>query len=242
MTSKKQKEKIVINDLFDYGYMIYQSPDYFKFASDSVLLSEFIKLKKKDKEILDLCAGNAPIPMILTAKYGNDIHITGVEIQKEIYDLAIKSLEYNNIDNVEVINDDINNCLKLFKNKHFDVITCNPPYFKYDETRLNDDEIKAIARHEIKLKLEDIIRISSKLLNPSGYLYMVHRPERLSDVIIELHKYGFGLKRVCPVYNDNNSRCVYILFEAMFQGEDYINMLNPITLHHDDKSYKDIFM
>jgi tRNA1(Val) A37 N6-methylase TrmN6 len=237
----KQAVQKEINDLFDYGYKIYQIKDYFKFASDSVLLSEFVKLKKKDKEILDLCTGNAPVPMILTSKYGDKLHITGIELQKEIYDLAIESLEYNKLTNIDIINDDVNNCLKLFRNKHFDVITCNPPYFKHDETRLNNEEIKAIARHEIKLKLEDIIKISSKLLNTGGYLYMVHRPERLSDVIIELHKYGFGLKRIVPVYNDDNSRCVYILFEAMFKGEDYVKVLNPITLHHDDKTYKDIF-
>ena len=167
------QEKIKeLNDLFDYDYKIYQIKDYFKFASDSVLLSEFVKLKKKDKEILDLCTGNAPIPMILTKRYGDKIHITGVELQKEIYNLAIESIEYNKLTNIDIINDDVNNCLKLFRNKHFDVITCNPPYFKYDETRLNEEEIKAIARHEIKLKLEDIIKISSKLLNTGGYLYM----------------------------------------------------------------------
>ena len=241
MKQVKENVQKEINDLFDYGYKIYQIKDYFKFSSDSVLLSEFVNLKKKDKEILDLCTGNAPIPMILTSKYGDKRHYTGVELQKDIYDLAIESINYNRLTNIDIINDDIKNCTKIFKNKHFDVITCNPPYFKYDDKRLSNDPVKAIARHEITVKLEDIIKVSSKLLNTGGYLYIVHRPERLSDMIIELNKYGFGLKRVVPVYNDDSSRCVYVLYEAMFKGENYVKILNPVVLHHDDKTYKDIF-
>ena len=102
-------QTIELNDLFDYGYKIYQNPLYFKFSVDSVLLAEFIKIKKNDNKIIDLCTGNAPIPMILSKKYGNKLEITGVELQKEIYDLGIKSINYNKITNIKLINDDINN-------------------------------------------------------------------------------------------------------------------------------------
>ena len=142
---------ISINDLFDYGYYIYQNDDYFKFSIDSVLLAEFVKIRKGSNKILDLCSGNAPIPMILQKKYG-ELDITGVELQKEIYDLAKKSIEYNKISSITMINEDVKNIKKTFKNTKFDVVVCNPPYFKIDEgTMVNDNEIKAIARHELML-------------------------------------------------------------------------------------------
>lgn len=232
--------KIQLNDLFDYGYKIYQNNDYFKFSIDSVLLAEFINVKLTDKKILDLCTGNAPIPMILTKKYGSKIKITGIEIQKEIYEMGEKSIKFNNLNNIKLINDDVNNFKYI--NNSYDIICCNPPYFKVNEkNNLNLNEKKSIARHELKVKLEDIIKISNKYLKIGGYLYLVHRSERLAEIIELLHKYKFGLKRLVPIYNDDKSRCVFILIEAIYQGKDYVRIEKPIYLNHLSKTYQNIF-
>ncbi len=230
-------QTIELNDLFDYGYKIYQNPLYFKFSVDSVLLAEFIKIKKNDNKIIDLCTGNAPIPMILSKKYGNKLEITGVELQKEIYDLGIKSINYNKITNIKLINDDINNL--SFINK-YDIVSCNPPYFKNNIIQ-NENKIKAIARHEIKIDLKSIIRISSKLLNNGGYFYLVHRPERLTDIIILLDKYHFGIKRIVPIYTYKDNKCVFILIESIYNGKNYVKIDKPVFLKHDDKTYQGIF-
>ena len=230
-----------LNDLFDYDYKIFQNDDYFKFSIDSVLLAEFVDLKKNQKELLDLCSGNAPIPMILNKKYGNRLNITAIELQKEIYDLGIKSLNYNKITNVDYCNCNVLDVPKNFCNKKFDIITCNPPYFKtYSEENINNNQIKAIARHEIEITLEQIIQISAKVINNQGYLYIVHRPERVADIIQYLKKYNFGLKKVQPIYNDHFSNSCFILIEAIYNGKDYVIINQPIFLK-DYTTYKNIF-
>ncbi len=231
-----------LNDLFDYGYKIFQNPNYFKFSVDSVLLGEFVNLRANDKKVLDLCSGNGSIPMILSSKYGSKIEITGVELQETIYDMAIESIKYNNITNINMLNKDVNELCSVLPLHSFDVVTVNPPYFKvYDNSFKNKDDIKSIARHEIKTNLENIISISSNMLKNGGYLYMVHRPERLSDIIIELENNKFGLKRLVPIYNDDESKCVFILIEAIYNGKSYVNIDKPVVLNHNLKTYKNIF-
>ena len=128
----------MLNDLFDYGYKIYQDNNYFKFSLDSVILAEFVNIKKNKYKVMDLCSGNAPIPMILNLKYNGQLDISAIEIQNDIYKLGEMSLEYNKIDNINYINADAREYYKTHKEK-YDVITCNPPYFVVtDEKMLND--------------------------------------------------------------------------------------------------------
>ena len=128
-----QKMSIVKNDLYDYyGLSIYQDEDNFKFSLDSILLAEFVDNKSMDSKIVDLCTGNAPVPLILSTKYINKIY--GVELQESIANLAIRSVEDNNLKNrIEIINDNIRNVSKYFEAESIDIVTCNPPYFKFFE-------------------------------------------------------------------------------------------------------------
>ena len=171
----------MLNDLLYYNLKIFQNENYFKYSIDSVLLAEFVNINLKTKNILDLCTGNAPIPLVLSTK--TDKNIYGVELQQDIYELGVKSVEFNKIENIKLINDDVKNILNTFDFK-FDIITCNPPYFKvHKNSILNKNDILTIARHEVKINLEDIISISSKLINHSGSLYLVHRCDRLIELL-----------------------------------------------------------
>lgn len=187
-----------LNDLYDTGFKIYQSKDYFKFSLDSLLLANFVEFNFTDKLVLDLCTGNAPVPIILSEN--KKIKIYGFELQKEIYELAVKSIKVNQINNVEIINDDVKNSLNYFPGNNFDIVTCNPPYFKYTKNSIiNENEIKSIARHEIKITLEDIIKIATKQLKAKGKFYIVHRSDRLIEIINCLNKYNFGIKN-CSLF------------------------------------------
>ena len=131
---------------------IVQNKDYFKFSLDSILLADFVNIRFTDKKLLDLCTGNAPLPIILSKKISE---ITCIEIQKEIYEMGIESLKINNIKNVKIINDNIKNWKNYFPGNNFDIVTCNPPYFKYEKNSIiNDNKVKSIARHEIEINLE----------------------------------------------------------------------------------------
>lgn len=144
--------------------VIYQNDDWFLFSLDSLLLANFVTLRKSDKKILDLCTGNAPVAMFLAMK--SKASIVGVELQKEIYDLGKKSVIENGMDKqITLINDDIRNISKYYETDSFDVITCNPPYFKFNDTKMvNENKIKSIARHEIMCNLDNILEISKKCL------------------------------------------------------------------------------
>lgn len=227
-----------LNDLFDYDYMIYQNDDYFKFSIDSVLLAEFVDKKKGQTKFIDLCSGNAPVPMILSKKFGTDIEITGVELQKEIYDLGKLSIDYNNIKNIILINDNISN---IPLTHEYDVVTCNPPYFKVSESsNVNENKIKAIARHEIATDLENVIKVSSGLLKNQGYFYMVHHQDRLADIINFMNTYNIGVKKIQPIFNDETSECCFVLIEGIYNGKDYVKIEQPIYLNRYS-SYKNIF-
>lgn len=216
----------VINDLYDYGLKIVQNPDYFKFSLDSILLADFVKIKYTDKTLIDLCSGNSPLPMILSGKIDN---ITAIELQPEIYEMAKDSIKINEINNINLINDDIKNWSKYIQPNSFDILTVNPPYFKVNEgANLNNNDIKSIARHEIKTNLEEIINISKRILKNKGYFYIVYRTERLIELIELLQKYKFGIKKMQFCYETLQNNCSLVLIEAMSNGKDDLKVLPPI--------------
>jgi len=219
----------MINDLLNYDLKIYQDDNAFKFSIDSVLLAEFVNINYRCKNIIDLCTGNAPIPMILSTKF--DKNIIGVELQKRIFELGLKSININMIKNIELINADVNNIVGSFNYK-FDIITCNPPYFKVDEkSKINDYNVKAIARHELCITLEDIIRISSKIILDSGSLYLVHRCDRLVELIDLLKKYNFGLRKLQFVYDNEESGSCFLLVEAKYKCKSDLKVLSPLYIN-----------
>ena len=230
--------KIEINDLVYFkDIKIVQNKDYFNFSLDSVLLPNFVEITRKTKKILDMCTGNAPIPLILSTK--TDAKIYGVELQKEVYDLAKETIKINNLDNqIELINDNIKNLKKIFDTETFDIITCNPPYFKKkDDSIINDNKIKSIARHEIEIKLEDIILISKKLLKNGGSLSLVHRTDRLIEIIDTMKRNNIEPKRIRFIYPKENTESNLVLIDGRKNGKPGLKILPPLYVHNDDGSY-----
>lgn len=215
-----------VNDLYNYGYKIVQNKDYFKFSLDSILLADFVKIKMTDKKLCDLCTGNCPIPVILSSKID---HIDAIEYQKEIFEMGLETIKINNISNINIINDNAKNWDNYFKEGSFDIVTCNPPYFKYKNSSItNENMVKSIARHEISIKLEDIVNISYKLLKPKGRLYLVHKANRFIEIIDLLMQKHFGIKRLSFAYYDEKKDCSTVLIEAMKDGKNDCIITNPI--------------
>ena len=228
----------VTNYLLGYkDKYIVQNTQMFNFSLDSVLLPNFVTLNKNIKNILDIGCGNAPIPLILSTK--TSALITGVEIQKDVYDLAVKSVKINNLENqINIINADINELYNKFETESFDVITCNPPFFKVSEqSNLNKSDYKTIARHEVKLNLDDIFKISKKLLKNNGYIAIVHRPERLLDILESMKKYNIEPKKIQFIYPKTNMEANTLLVEGMKNGKKGLKVLNPIYTHLDNGEY-----
>ncbi len=233
----KKEEKKEINDLVYYNNLkIVQNKDYFNFSLDSVLLPCFVELLPSTKNILDLCTGNAPIPLILSTMTNANIY--GVELQKDIYDLAKESVEINKIKNIKLINDDAKNISNYFETDSFDIITCNPPYFKYKNTSiLNNNDVKSLARHEISITLSDIIKISKKLLKNNGSLCLIHRTERLIEIIDEMKKNNIEPKRIRFIYPKKDSESNLVLIDGRKNGKVGLKLLSPLIVHNEDNSY-----
>ena len=229
-----------INDLVGINNLkIYQNDDWFKFSLESVLLPNFVTINLRFKNILDLCTGNAPIPLILSTK--TKAKIVGVELQKDVFLLAEKSVKENHLDNqITLINDNINNLKDRYSGDNFDLITVNPPYFPNDDNSLkNNDLHKSIARHEIATNLEEIIKISCYLLKNNGYFGMVHRTERFFEIIKVLKKYNLVPKRIQFIYPKLNSESNLFMIECVKNGNKGVKFLNPLYIHNDDGTYKD---
>lgn len=228
----------VLNDLVGYKNLkIYQNTEWFAFSLDSVLLPNFVTLNKNIEIIMDLGCGNAPIPLILSTK--TDVKIVGVEIQKDSYELARKSVLYNHLENqIELLNMDMKNLKNKYPGDSIDVITCNPPYFKYLETsNLNEDIHKVIARHEKMITLEEIVSLSRYLLKNNGVLAMVHRTDRLIEIISLFSKYGLEVKKIRFIYPKMNTESNMVLIEGRKNGKTGLKLLPPLYAHNEDGSY-----
>ena len=230
----------VINYLLGYKNLkIVQDNEMFNFSLDSVLLPNFVTINKKIIKILDIGCGNAPIPLILSTK--TDATIVGVEIQKEVFDLALESININNkMDQIQIINKDINDYYKEVETDSFDIITCNPPFFKYIESsNINRNDYKTIARHEVKLNLNQLFTIAKKLLKNNGVIAIVHRPERFVEVVEEMKKNNIEPKKVQFVYPKKNMEANIMLIEGSKNGKPGLKILPPIYSHQDNGEYTD---
>lgn len=227
-----------INYLLGYEDLkIIQDNECFCFSLDSVLLPNFVTINKSCSNILDIGCGNAPIPLILTKR--TSAKITGVEIQKNIFELAKESVKINKLENqINIINDDINNFYLNQETDIFDVITCNPPYFKLTEdSNLNDSNFKTIARHEKTLTLDQIFKIAKKLLKNNGNIAIVNRPERLVEIIEIMKQNNIEPKKVQFVYPKKNKDSNILLIEGTKNGKPGIKILPPLYAHDENGNY-----
>ena len=226
----------VTNYLLGYANLkIVQDPEMFSFSLDSVLLPNFITINKNINKILDIGTGNGPIPLILSTK--TKAHITGIEIQKEVSQMAKESVRLNKLEKqITIINEDIKK--DIFENETFDVITCNPPYFEVkDESKFNKNDYKTIARHEINLNLDDLFKIAKKTLKNNGIIGLVHRPERLLDIIITMRKYNIEPKKIRFVYPKKDKEANILLIEGKKNGNKGLKILPPLYSHNEDGTY-----
>lgn len=228
----------VTNYLLGYKNLkIVQDNEMFNFSLDSVLLPNFVTINKNISKILDIGCGNAPIPLILSTK--TKAEILGVEIQKRVYELACESIIINNKqDQIKIINQDINDFYKKEETDTYDIITCNPPFFKYIETsNTNKNDYKTIARHEVTLNISQLFTIAKKLLKNNGVIAIVHRPERFVEIIEEMKKNNIEPKRVQFIYPKIDMEANIMLIEGTKNGKPGLKIMPPIYTHEKNGEY-----
>ena len=225
-----------LDELHRKGYKIIQDPNRFCFGMDAVLLSAFANVRKNEK-VLDIGTGTGIIPILMEARYGGDYYV-GIEIQEDVADMASRSVKYNNLEEKIIIdNADVKDALELYGSGHFDVITTNPPYMTVDKGIVNPNDTKALSRHELSVKLEDIVSISSKLLKNKGRFYMIHRPARLVEIMNVMRKYNLEIKRIRMVHPYIDKEANMVLIEAMHDGKPFLKVENPLIVYEKSGEY-----
>ena len=251
------KEDERIDDLEYNNLKIIQNKNGFCFGIDSVLISDFAKEVKNNSIGVDLGAGTGIISILLTAK--TEISkILSVEIQKEVAEMARRSVELNNMQNkIEIINLNIKEIINKTKKENlsdnlennkiieklpregFDFVVTNPPYKKLETGKINNNEYKYISRHEVTADLADFIEVSRYLLKDKGTLYMVHRPERLVDIVELMRKNKIEPKKIRLVYSKVDKEPALVLIKGIKNARPFLKIDKPLVIYDTNGEYTD---
>lgn len=236
MVELKENERI--DDLQLNGLRLIQNPRSFCFGVDAVLLSDFADVKKGHK-VLDIGTGTGIIPVLLSGKTKAG-SIVGLEIQAEMAEMASRSIRLNGLeDRVSIVNGDIKEYRRYFGKACFDVVVSNPPYTNKGCGLVNPHDNKAISRHEILCTLEDVVGAAADLLAPGGQLAMVHRPERLADIICCMRDCGVEPKYLRMVHPKPFKKPTMILIKGSRGGNPELKVMDPLYVYNEDGTYSE---
>ncbi len=230
-----------IHDLLAYdGLKIIQRKDLFRFSLDSLLLADFVNINLRTKRIIDFGTGLGPIPLYLSLKTKKPI--IGIDIQSEVVELAKRSIKLNHLENqITIYERDIKEAYQDYETNIFDIITINPPFFKYHhDAFLNDLDAMTIARHEVYIDLEGIIVAAKKMISNGGSLNFIHRANRLEEIILLLNKYSFVIKRIKFVYTKISKDAMMVLIDARANGKTgNLKIEKPLIVYNEETKYTD---
>lgn len=226
------RENERLDDLQLNGLRIIQNTTHFCFGIDAVLLADFANISAQSS-VLDLCCGNGIIPILLRGR-NKGKRYTGIEIMPEAAELAVRNMQLNGID-AKIVCANLKECGNYFENGCFDAVTVNPPY--QNGGFQNESNMLKMARHEISCTLEDIAAISSKMLKASGRLCMIHRPNRMAEVIYLMKQNHIELKRTRFVHPSVSKRPTMVLFEGIKGASPGVYADEPLYVYDENGSY-----
>lgn len=229
---------INLNDVLGYDDLkIFQSTDFFSFSLDSIVLANYTNIRLSDYKIIDFCTGNGIVPLILSKRC--DKRLEAIEIQEKLYSLALDSIKYNNlIDRIKIYNDDVKTFSSKIKNQNqYDLVLCNPPYFVNNEKSIkNLSYEKKVARHEILINLDDVCSCAKKVLKDNGVFSLVHRTDRLIEIISSLKNNNLEPKHVMFVHDKVGNKSDLVLIQSQKNGKAGLIVDSPLILYNHDGS------
>ena len=228
-----------IDDLQLKGLKIIQNKNAFCYGVDSVLLSDFAKEIKDNSNVLDLGAGNGILGLLLCGKV-NLKSMVGIEIQQNICNLATRSIKLNSLqDKFKMINGDLRKIDKFIERESFDAVVSNPPYKKEKSGITNNCETKLIARHEIMCNIEDVIKAAFYALKEKGSLYIIHRPERIVDLLETMRKHRIEPKVIRFIQPKVDKKPNMVLVKGIKYGNSFVEVKEPLIVYSEDGTYTD---
>lgn len=229
-----------IEDLGLKNLKIIQNPEYFCFGMDAVLLSWFVSKRTKGApDIIDLGTGTGIIPLLLYGKMPAN-SITGLEIQEALVEMARRSMKLNGLaDRINIIHGDIKKPDEAILPNAYDVVVSNPPYMRAQGGLKNKQDTKTISRHEVMCNIEDILVFGKRMLRDRGRLFLVHRPERLADIISLMRSYKIEVKYLQFVYSSIKKEANLVLIEGRKSGRPGLKTAAPLIVYDQNGQYTD---
>jgi tRNA1Val (adenine37-N6)-methyltransferase len=209
----------------------------YRFSLDPILLANFITLKSRER-MLDIGTGCGIIPIYMSNRYPHNA-VTGVEIQKELFDLAVRNLRLNRCENIRFHHGDIRAAAKSL-GEPFHVVVSNPPYVKRNSGRRSPQTSRYVARYESTLDLASLLEISSSLLYPKGRLYLIYPVKRLAELISRASMLGLEPRRLRLVHPRNNEPANLVLLECVKDGGVELKVERPLCILSDGKYTEEV--
>lgn len=236
MTDVLLEENERIDDLEINGFRIIQNPFCFCFGMDAVLLANFARMNPREK-VLDIGTGTGVVPLLLVAK-SKCSHVTGLEIQDNMVDMARRSVKLNHAeDKIDIVSGDVREIRSLFAPGIYGAVTSNPPYIKENSGLKNPSDTIYISRHEVMARLEDIISAAAYLLKTNGIFTMVHRPSRLPEIIELMTRYRLEPKRMQLVQPGVNKEANMVLIEGVKEAGRECRVLPTLNVYDEKGEY-----
>lgn len=229
---------INLNSILGYKNLkIFQSTEFFSFSLDSIILANYTNIRLNDNKIIDFCSGNAVVPLILSKRC--DKKIEALEIQEKLYKLGLQSIEYNKLtDRIKIYNEDvIRFSNKSLNQNQYDLVLCNPPYFiNTEKSRKNLSYEKSVARHEILINLNEVCSCAKKVLKDNGVFSLIHRTDRLIEILDKLKQNNLEPKRIKFVYEKEGCESNLVLIQSTKNGKVGLKIDSPLFLYNEDGS------
>lgn len=225
-----------IDDLGCNDLKIIQNPDWFSFGMDAVLLANYCDIKP-NSTVVDLGTGTGIIPILLTGK--NKVKkIYGIELQHEVAEMAERSVELNRLEQtIEILNINLKDAEHVLGNNKFDVVTSNPPYMNKDTGLKNKTDNKTISRHEVECTLRDVIETANRLLTHNGRFFMVHRPNRIVDILVLLREFKLEPKTIRFVHPKKDKSPNLVLIKAIKAAKPDLKFEDPLYVYNENDQY-----
>ena len=234
------EENETLDTLSSSDLKIIQKKDGYRFSLYAVLLADFTsKYILPKTSLLDMGTGSGVIPIILASKF-KDIKITALEIQEELCEMAERNVKLNRLENrIKIIKGDIKETEKFFKKGQFDIVVANPPYRSEKSGRINLAHQKAIARHELKCKLTDLVNAGNFLVKTKGRFILIYPPERLTTLLFELKTHSLEPKTIRFIHSTQNGESKMVLIESAKDGKPGVKILQPLVVYKERSKYSD---
>ncbi|MDD5723189.1 MAG: tRNA1(Val) (adenine(37)-N6)-methyltransferase [Syntrophales bacterium] len=227
-----------VDEFFRGRLRVLQKEKGYRFSVDSMLLADFVALRRGD-HVVDLGTGSGIIALVLAFRFP-EASIAEVEIQKDLADMAGRSIALNGLeDRIKVYPGDVKNIRNLFGPQSFNAAVFNPPYRRLNSGKINPDNERAVARHEIKGTVDDFLTSARYLLKDSGRVYVVYPAARSVQLIARMRGNDIEPKRLRIVHTNGTSGGVFVLAEGVKGAGEELEILPPLFIYGDDGRYSD---